>query len=113
MLKTVSFKGMMQSLTFEQFLTVAKPGSTFVLFIKERGCQYCETAEVEMTKDFLSSFKEVSFFQTSIDAEPGLPPKLGLVGVPAFFKVSSRGEKRVKTGFESLEDLSHFINSGA
>ncbi len=101
----------MLSLTFEQFLTVAKPGSTFVLFIKERGCQYCKITEGEMTKDFLSSFKDVSFFQTSIDNEPELPSKLGLVGVPAFFKVSSRGEKRLKTGFESLEDLRSFISS--
>ncbi len=104
---------MFQKVSFEQFIESFETGKASVLFIKEQGCQYCQIAEREMKKaGFPESIGSINCFEVSIDNEPGLPSKLGLVGVPAFFKIDSIGRKRIKTGFENIEDLNQFIFAG-
>lgn len=102
---------MFQRISFEQFIKSSKTGKISLLFIKERGCQYCQIAEEEMKKaGFPESISSINCYEVLIDDEPGLPSKLGLVGVPAFFKIDSAGKKRIKTGFGNIEDLNQFLD---
>lgn len=101
---------MFQRISFELFIKSSETGKTSLLFIKERGCRYCQIAEEEMKKaGFPESIGLISCFEVLIDDEPALPSKLGLVGVPAFFKIDPIGRKRIKTGYENIEDLNQFI----
>lgn len=103
---------MFPKMKFEDFLQASRPGETSVLFIREVGCFHCEHAEAEMRKDaFFSSPSEVHFYETSIDDEPGLSSKLGLIGVPAFYKIDPTGKRRVKTALGSVDSLKTFIQS--
>ena len=105
---------MFQRISLEQFITFFETGKASLLFIKEQGCQYCQIAEREMKKaGFPESIGAIICFEVSIDDEPGLPSKLGLVGVPAFFKIDPIGRKRIKTGFENIEDLNRFMFAGS
>lgn len=104
---------MFQRISLEQFIKSFEAGKTSLLFIVERGCQYCQIAEQQMKKaGFPETISSVNFFEAVIDDEPALPSKLGLVGVPAFFKIDPSGRKRVKIGFENIEDLIQFLELG-
>jgi hypothetical protein len=101
---------MFKRITFDQFLLQAELGSASLLFIKEQSCKYCENAEREIQKGELENqFKSMQFFELYIDDHPELPAQLGLVGVPAFFKIDPSGRKRMKVGFDGLENLKHFL----
>lgn len=105
---------MFQRISLEQFIKSSGLGKTSLLFIRERGCQYCQIAEEQMKKaGFPETIGSVNCFEAVIDDEPKLPSKLGLVGVPAFLKIEPTGRKRTKTGFENVEDLIQFLAVGS
>ncbi len=102
---------MFQKITLIEFMQKSENGSTSLLFVNEQGCRYCELAETEIKKDeFFKNHLSVKFFEASINDEPGIAAKLGLVGVPAFLKIDGTGRKRIKTGFDSIESLTKFIS---
>ncbi len=77
-----------QSTSAENFFETCVGGKTSLLFIKEQGCRYCEIAEAEMKRAGLpEALGYIKFFECSIDQEPDLAIKLGLVGVPEFLRV--------------------------
>lgn len=101
-----------QNTSSEEFFETSLKGKASLLYIKEQGCRYCEFAEAEMKRAGLpEALGKIRFHECSIDQEPGLATKLGLVGVPAFLKVDVTGRKKILVGFESIERFIEFLKS--
>lgn len=103
---------MFEKVTLDKFLSLNELYKTSLLFIKEQGCKYCEIAESEMkSADLAAVLPTINFFEVSINDDPSVATRLGLMGVPTFFKVDRSGKKRLRTGFEDIEGLTNFILS--
>jgi len=103
---------MFEKVTLDKFLSLNDLDKTSLLFIKEQGCKYCEIAENEMRSVGLAAIlPKITFFEVSINDDASVTTRLGLTGVPAFFKIDRSGKKRLKTGFEGIEGLTSFILS--
>ncbi|MCC6137258.1 MAG: hypothetical protein IT287_01390 [Bdellovibrionaceae bacterium] len=103
---------MFEKVTLDEFLSLNELDKTSLLFIKEQGCKYCEIAESEMRSVGLAAIlPTINFYEVSINDDSSVATRLGLTGVPAFFKIELSGKKRLRTGFEGIEGLTNFILS--
>lgn len=101
---------MLQEIILDEFLNMSRKHETSLLFIKERGCPFCEVAEtiIELNLEKWKSLG-INFYELSIDDFPSVPVKLGLVGVPAFLRNDKMGKKRLRVGVGETEDYLSFI----
>jgi thioredoxin-related protein len=103
---------MFKKISLDDFLKLTELEQVSLLFVKEQGCKYCEIAENEIKKvSLVEALPRINFFEISIDDEPTVTTKLGLTGVPAFLRIDRAGRKKLKTGFEGVENLKNFIIS--
>lgn len=103
---------MYQNISLVEFEKQCNSTHISVLLIKQDGCKFCdEVIDISVNQKLNEKFKNIHFFQISIEQESDIVSKLGLVGVPAFLKMNQQGHKKLKTGFNGLNDLLIFFEN--